>query len=138
MALEARAVRRGAPWADVRRTGMGPKRAAEYARTHDHSDAAAVVIAGFCGALDPSLQPGDLVLASELRGPDETVACADATILAGVLRRGGLRVHVAPVASERSLVTGRAGDGWRRAAPRPSTSNRPGWRRAPARGRCTS
>ena len=106
MALEARAVRRGAPWADVRRTGMGPKRAAEHARTHDHSDAAAVVIAGFCGALDPSLQPGDLVLASELRGPDETVACADATILAGVLRRGGLRVHVAPVASERSLVSG--------------------------------
>jgi 4-hydroxy-3-methylbut-2-enyl diphosphate reductase len=109
MALEARAVRRGAPWADVRRTGMGPKRAAQYASTHDHSDAAAVVIAGFCGALDPSLQPGDVVLASELRGvggPNTTVACAEPTILAGVLRRGGLRVHVAPVACERSLVTG--------------------------------
>ena len=106
MALEARAVRRGAPWADVRRTGMGPKRAAEYARTHDHSDAPAVVIAGFCGALDPSFEPGDVVLASELRGPNETLACADPTILAGVLRRGGLRVHIAPVASERGLVTG--------------------------------
>ena len=106
MALEARAIRGGAPWAEVRRTGMGPERAAEYARSHDHSEAAAVVIAGFCGALDPSLQPGDVVLASELRGPDDTVICADATILAGVLRRGGLRVHVAPIASERSLATG--------------------------------
>jgi squalene-associated FAD-dependent desaturase len=109
MALEARAVRRGAPWADVRRTGIGPKRAAQYARTHDHFDAAAVVIAGFCGALDASFEPGDVVLASELRGaggPNTTVTCADTTILAGVLRRGGLRVHVAPVACERGLVTG--------------------------------
>ena len=64
------------------------------------------MIAGFCGALDPSFEPGDIVLASELRGPEETVSCADSSILAGVLRRGGLRVHVAPVASERSLVTG--------------------------------
>jgi len=107
MGLEARAVRRGAPWADVQRTGIGAKRASQYARTHDHSDAAVVVIAGFCGALDPSLEPGDIVLASELRGADETVACADATILASVLRRGGMRVHVAPIASERTLVTGR-------------------------------
>ncbi len=104
--LEAAAVRRGAPWADTHRTGMGARRAAEYARSHDHSDAPAVVIAGFCGALDPSFEPGDIVLASELRGPEETVSCADPSILAGVLRRGGLRVHVAPVASERSLVTG--------------------------------
>jgi hydroxysqualene dehydroxylase len=106
MALEAAAVRRGAPWADVRRTGMGAQRAAQYARTHDHSDAAAVVIAGFCGALDSSFEPGDVVLASELRGPEDTVTCADPSILAGVLRRGGLRVHIAPIASERSLVTG--------------------------------
>jgi hydroxysqualene dehydroxylase len=106
MALEAIAVRRGAPWADVRRTGIGARRAAQYARTHDHSDAAAIVIAGFCGALDPSFEPGDVVLASELRGPEDTVTCADPSILAAVLRRGGLRVHVAPIASERNLVTG--------------------------------
>jgi len=106
MRLEALAVRRGAPGADVRRTGMGPKRAAQYALSHDHSDATAVVIAGFCGALDQTLRPGDIVLASELRGAGETVACADPTILAGLLRRGGLRVTVAPIACEPSLVTG--------------------------------
>jgi 4-hydroxy-3-methylbut-2-enyl diphosphate reductase len=109
MALEARALRRGAPGLDVRTTGIGARRAVEYAAAHDHGDAAAVVIAGFCGATDPTLAPGDIVLASELRAVDGTgpaVACADPTILAGVLRRGGLRVTIAPIASERRLVTG--------------------------------
>jgi 4-hydroxy-3-methylbut-2-en-1-yl diphosphate reductase len=108
MGIEAHAVRRGAPEVDVRRTGVGPRRAAAYAGAHDHSDATAVVIAGFCGALDPALAPGDIVLASELRagGPGATIRCADPTILAGVLRQGGLRVHVAPIASERSLANG--------------------------------
>ncbi|HUB76937.1 MAG TPA: hydroxysqualene dehydroxylase HpnE, partial [Solirubrobacteraceae bacterium] len=109
MALEARAVRHGAPGLDLRSTGVGPRRAAAYARANDHSDAAAVVIAGFCGAVDPALAPGDIVLASELRaggGSDSAITCADPTILASVLRRGGLRVTVAPVASERRLVTG--------------------------------
>ena len=32
LAIEARAVRSGAPWADVRRIGMGPRRAARSAR----------------------------------------------------------------------------------------------------------
>jgi 4-hydroxy-3-methylbut-2-enyl diphosphate reductase len=64
----------------------------------------AVLIAGFCGALDPDLEPGDVVLASELRGPTGTTPCADPTILAGVLRRGGLRVRVGPIASSQRLV----------------------------------
>jgi 4-hydroxy-3-methylbut-2-enyl diphosphate reductase len=106
MSIEARAVRRGASQLDVHRTGTGPRRAAEYAATNDHSGAAAVVIAGFAGALDPAIAPGDIVLASEVRGPDGRTTCADPTILAGVLRRGGLRVHIAPIASERTLVTG--------------------------------
>ncbi|HET8605497.1 MAG TPA: hypothetical protein VFL66_00560 [Gaiellaceae bacterium] len=35
-----------------------------------------VVIAGVCGAIDPSLRPGDLVLASEVRGDGEPIPCA--------------------------------------------------------------
>ncbi|HEX3345629.1 MAG TPA: 4-hydroxy-3-methylbut-2-enyl diphosphate reductase, partial [Polyangiaceae bacterium] len=58
------------------------------------------------GALDPDLEPGDIVLASELRGPTGTTACDDPTILAGVLRRGGLHVRVAPIASSQRLVIG--------------------------------
>src|SRR5579875_2864063 len=106
LSLEARAVRSGAPWADVRRIGMGPGRAARSAQISAASGNRPILIAGFCGALDPQLEPGDIVLATELRGPTGTAACDDPTILAGVLRRGGLRVHVGPIASSQRLVVG--------------------------------
>ncbi len=107
LALEARAVRSGARWADVRRTGMGPRRSARAAQLSlTGGGARPILIAGFCGALDPSLEPGDIVLASELRSAAGTITCDDPTILAGVLRRGGLRVHVAPIVSSPRLVTG--------------------------------
>src|SRR5579884_1024214 len=96
LALEARAVRTGAPWAEVRRVGMGPRRAARSAQISAASGHRPILIAGFCGALDPSLEPGDIVLATELRGPSGTSPCDDPTILAGVLRRGGLNVHMGP------------------------------------------
>jgi 4-hydroxy-3-methylbut-2-enyl diphosphate reductase len=51
-----------------RRTGMG-------ARTFT-ADGGAVVIAGLCGAVDPTLGPGDLVVASEVRAPGQPpIAC---------------------------------------------------------------
>jgi 4-hydroxy-3-methylbut-2-enyl diphosphate reductase len=106
LSLEARAVRTGAPWADVRRIGMGPRRAARSARLSIAGGHRPILIAGFCGALAPDLEPGDIVLASELRGPTGTTQCDDPTILAGVLRRGGLRVRIAPIASSQRLVLG--------------------------------
>ncbi|HEX3803531.1 MAG TPA: 4-hydroxy-3-methylbut-2-enyl diphosphate reductase [Solirubrobacteraceae bacterium] len=106
LSLEARAVRAGAPWAEVRRIGMGPRRAARSAQLSIASGSRPILIAGFCGALDPDLEPGDIVLASELRGPTGTIPCDDPTILAGVLRRGGLNVRIAPIASSQRLVMG--------------------------------
>ncbi len=103
LSVEARAVRAGAPWARVHRVGMGPRRAARGADVGVGGDGA-VLIAGFGGALDPELEPGDVVLASELRGPTGTTPCPDPSILAGVLRRGGLRVRVGPIASSRRVV----------------------------------
>ncbi len=103
LSVEARAVRAGAPWAHVQRVGMGPRRAARGGAAVD-ADGGAVLIAGFAGALDPELAPGDVVLASELRGPTGTTRCPDPSILAGVLRRGGLRVRVGPIASSQRLV----------------------------------
>jgi 4-hydroxy-3-methylbut-2-en-1-yl diphosphate reductase len=108
--IEARAARAGAgaPPGSVRvvRVGMGPRSAARAARLID-TDPGAVVLAGFCGALAAELEPGDVVLASELRSPDGTVIpCPNPAILAGVLRRAGLRVHVGPIASSPRLVTG--------------------------------
>ena len=104
LSLEAKAVRAGAPWARVERVGMGPRRASKSARIVDRGAGGAVLIAGFCGALDPGLVPGDVVLADEVRGPTGTTRCSDPAILAGVLRRGGLNVHVGPIASSQRLV----------------------------------
>jgi 4-hydroxy-3-methylbut-2-en-1-yl diphosphate reductase len=88
-------------WAlGARRTGMGVREAAV--------DGRAVVIGGLCGAVDPSLRPGDLVIASEVRvegNEGEPIRCA--TDLAEVL---GARVgpivsldHVAGPAERATL-----------------------------------
>ena len=106
MGIEARAVRGGAPWARVEKFGIGPQRAGQAASLVEDHDGT-VVIAGFAGALEEHLKPGDIVLASELRGPDGAlVACGDPAILAGVLRRAGLRVHVGPIYSSPRIVHG--------------------------------
>jgi 4-hydroxy-3-methylbut-2-enyl diphosphate reductase len=104
LSVEASAVRSGAPWAEVHQIGMGPKRATRSAQLVQGSAGSAILIAGFCGALDPDLEPGDVVLATELRGPTGTHVCEDTTILEGVLRRGGLRVRRGPIASSQRLV----------------------------------
>jgi 4-hydroxy-3-methylbut-2-en-1-yl diphosphate reductase len=104
LSVEAKAVRAGAPWARVERVGMGPRRASRSAELVGRGAGGPVLIAGFCGALDPGLEPGDVVLAGEVRGPTGTTLCSDPSILAGVLRRGGLRVHVGPIASSQRLV----------------------------------
>jgi 4-hydroxy-3-methylbut-2-en-1-yl diphosphate reductase len=104
MALEARAVHRGAPWAAPRRIGIGARRAAEaLAACGD----APVLLAGFCGGVDPRLAPGDVVLASEIRHSGGTAPCADPTILASALRRRGLNVATGPILSSPRLVTHR-------------------------------
>jgi 4-hydroxy-3-methylbut-2-enyl diphosphate reductase len=106
MAIEARAIRAGAPWSRVEKIGMGPRRARAAAHMTHQPEPRSALIAGVCGALDSRLQPGDIVLASELRTDVRTLACPDPTILAGVLRRGGLRVHIGPIVSSSGLVHG--------------------------------
>lgn len=55
------------------------------------------VVAGFCGAVDPSLRAGDVVVATEVRhGPDSRPA--DASV-AGRLRAAGLSVRTGPIAT---------------------------------------
>ncbi|HMI71969.1 MAG TPA: hypothetical protein VK510_18375, partial [Solirubrobacteraceae bacterium] len=80
----------------LQRAGMGPKRARSAAARAARTAADAVAVAGFCGALDPALRPGDLVVATEVRGPGGSVACPTAALLAGALRRRGLTVHEGP------------------------------------------
>jgi 4-hydroxy-3-methylbut-2-enyl diphosphate reductase len=79
-----------------------PHRAAELLR-----GAGAVAVAGFCGALDPSLRPGDVVVATEIRRPDGVViACPSAGIVVAALAAMGIPARLGPVESTDHVVTG--------------------------------
>ncbi|MBX5469636.1 MAG: 4-hydroxy-3-methylbut-2-enyl diphosphate reductase [Thermoleophilaceae bacterium] len=85
---------------------MGQERAEEASKRALEAAAAAIAVAGFCGALDPELEPGDLVLATEIRSPEGVVELPSAGLLAGVLAREGLRVRTGPIWSSPHLVHG--------------------------------
>ena len=61
-----------------------------------------VAVAGFCGGLRPEIGTGDVIVASEIRGPGGVVSLPSAPAVAEALRSAGLTVHVGPmVASDR-------------------------------------
>jgi 4-hydroxy-3-methylbut-2-en-1-yl diphosphate reductase len=86
-------------------TGMGPRRSTEStSRMHSHE---AVLVAGVGGAVQPDIRPGDLVVATEIRGSDGSCReSASAPLLAAALRRCGLTVHLGPIRSTRRVVHG--------------------------------
>ncbi len=90
------------------RTGMGPDKAARAARVVRQARPDAVAIVGLSGGLAPGIKPGDIVVASEVRAADGSVAarCASAPLLAGDLRRLGLTVHVGPIVTVAKVATG--------------------------------
>jgi 4-hydroxy-3-methylbut-2-en-1-yl diphosphate reductase len=103
LAIEARALRRGlrgreglAP-AEVVRTGYGPTRAAASAARIAQSVPEALAVGGVGGGVDASLQVGDLVVGSQASYQGTTMSCPSAPLLAGELRRAGLRVRVGPI-----------------------------------------
>jgi 4-hydroxy-3-methylbut-2-enyl diphosphate reductase len=105
--LEARVLRSALPGARVVRTGMGPARARAVAgRWASEVPGAALAVAGLCAGLDPRLRPGDVVVASEVRGPDGASACPSAGSLVAALARRGLRAHLGPLLSVDHLVRG--------------------------------
>jgi 4-hydroxy-3-methylbut-2-enyl diphosphate reductase len=107
---EARALRGAVPHAEIVRTGMGPRRAASAADSCRARDANAVAVAGFGGAVDSALRPGDLVVATEVRGRERTVPCPTAGMLAGALRRRGMRAVLGPIVTVDHLVRARDRD----------------------------
>jgi 4-hydroxy-3-methylbut-2-en-1-yl diphosphate reductase len=106
LSLEARAVRSGVGRGRVMRTGMGPERAVEAVKSAVAREADAVAVAGFCGSLDAGLEPGDVIVATEVRGPDGAVECPSAGVLAGVLERHGVRAVCGPIVSTDHVVHG--------------------------------
>lgn len=95
----------------VLRTGMGHARAHAAAQTLAQriEPGAAVVLAGISGGLDPALAPGEIVVATSVRGPDGdelALSAADADAVATALRAAGRRVHLGPIVSSKTLVHG--------------------------------
>jgi 4-hydroxy-3-methylbut-2-enyl diphosphate reductase len=108
MRIEAQALRRGAPQAEVFRTGVGPRRARRAAAALAQMPGVGVAVAGFGGALEPELRPGEVVVGSELRARDGTrlADCHGAGIIADMLRRRGVSAHVGPIVSLRTPAVG--------------------------------
>jgi 4-hydroxy-3-methylbut-2-enyl diphosphate reductase len=102
--LEARKLRRGLAGLALQVTGMGPRRSSQALHGGPLDG---LLVAGVAGGLAPSLQPGDVVVASEVRGPDGSRPCASAPMLAAQLRRAGLSVQIGPVVSVDHIVAGK-------------------------------
>lgn len=95
----------------ILRTGMGPRAAAESVGRTVVDDGAIVVAIGFCAGLEPGMQPGDVVVATEVRDTADTdgaaVPCSAAAWLTRALRARGHTAHTGPLTSCDHLVRGR-------------------------------
>ncbi|MGH3943529.1 MAG: hypothetical protein ACRDRY_01695 [Pseudonocardiaceae bacterium] len=96
--VEQAALRRAGHGMRVVRTGMGPRRAATTAAALSPGTDP-VLVAGVGGSLAPQVRPGDVVVASEVRGGSSNVDVPSAPLLAAALRRLGLTVHIGPISS---------------------------------------
>ena len=105
--IEGMAVRRGLPDALLLRSGMGAAKARAAALVAARVPAAAVAVVGFCGAVGGGLRPGDVVVASEVRGPAGVIRCASAPVAATLAAVGVERVRIGPVVSVDHLVYGK-------------------------------
>ena len=102
----------------VLRTGMGPRnaeRAVARALAEPGARGAAVVASGFCAGLTPGMNPGDLIVADETRGPDGSTPCTDTGLLVDALARAvpGRTVHTGPLTGSDHVVRGQERAGLR-------------------------
>jgi 4-hydroxy-3-methylbut-2-en-1-yl diphosphate reductase len=113
LSFEARAVRRGLRGADVTdvpggvrvvRAGYGPARAAATAARVAAGAPDLLAVAGVGGGLTTDLSTGDVVVASAVTDGVRTIDCPSAPLLAGELRRAGLRVRVGEVVTVERLL----------------------------------
>src|SRR5579863_2548984 len=89
-------------------SGMGPDKARRAPERHAgrlRGDVA-VAVAGVSGGLDPSLRPGDVVVATEIRTTDGQAprVIPSAGLVAADLAGAGLRVHTGPIVSSPTFV----------------------------------
>jgi 4-hydroxy-3-methylbut-2-enyl diphosphate reductase len=96
------------PGATVERCGMGPDRVRRWLPKLAELAPDALVVAGVAGGLDPSLRPGDVVVASEVRDERGRIVLRAAAPLVAELRQLGMRVHFGPMVSTDRIVGGAA------------------------------
>ncbi|HEY1574179.1 MAG TPA: 4-hydroxy-3-methylbut-2-enyl diphosphate reductase [Pseudonocardiaceae bacterium] len=106
MRWEARTLSRGLPPDTVVRTGIGPARSRRSVGVLRGRRPAALAVAGFGGALVDGIEPGDVVVATEVRSGATVVACPSAPLLAAALRATGLTVRLGPIVSTDHVVHG--------------------------------
>jgi 4-hydroxy-3-methylbut-2-enyl diphosphate reductase len=94
------------PGARLERCGMGPERVRTWLPRATALGPGAVAVAGVAGGLDPSLRPGDVVVATEVRGAHGRTVLRAGAPLAAALRAMGLRVRSGPILSRDHLVGG--------------------------------
>ncbi len=111
LGFEARALRRGIRSAGgdagrVLRSGYGPARARRTADELKAQPFSMLAVAGTGAGIDPDLRPGDVVVGTEVvaDGASDPVRCAAAALLAGELRRAGLRVRTGKIVTVDRLV----------------------------------
>jgi 4-hydroxy-3-methylbut-2-enyl diphosphate reductase len=92
----------------LERCGMGPERVRGWLPRLDRLSPDAVAVAGVAGGLDPSLRPGDVVVATEVRDESGRIHLRAAAPLVAELRRRGLRVRTGPVVSVDHIITHRS------------------------------
>jgi 4-hydroxy-3-methylbut-2-enyl diphosphate reductase len=110
--VEAALISSAARGALVRKTGMGPARAKAAAGTLVEDQARAMIVLGFCGGLDATSVPGEVIVAEEVYAADDEghaeqrVRCDLAGALVGALTGLGMKVRTGKVVCVSRIAVG--------------------------------
>jgi uridine phosphorylase len=96
--IEAMALRRGLSTTPVIHVGYRARRAGRV------PDCAALAVVGFGGALTTDLRPGDVLVATEIRGDGRTFSCHGVSALVTELRQDGLPAVAGPLLTTDHIV----------------------------------